>query len=131
MKVTRVRKLRLKNHKWQWIETSTTSGCVLKILLEDEDLHYLECQIKGWKQSEKIRKDLKMRRQERTPEWLRDEAIDFKGDIGKAKLLTKQLVSDRDAALRGRLGTVDKEIAEGTQEAINFLENIHPELKSH
>lgn len=74
------------------------------------------------------RKIEKQKAEKEVPEFLRDEGIDFIGDIKKARLLRKELISDRDAALKGKLGKTDEDIAKGTQKAIDFLENVHPQL---
>ena len=56
MKVWRAREIRLKDSKWQWVERSTTSGRILRILLENDELKYLKMQIEGWMRSENKRK---------------------------------------------------------------------------
>ena len=52
MKVGRARETRQKGKMWQWVEYSTTSGRVLKVLLQHKDYRYFEAMVVGWKRSE-------------------------------------------------------------------------------
>lgn len=54
MKGKRKRELIKNEQVWQWVEVSATSGRILKVLLENKNLEYMQIMIRGWKYSEEI-----------------------------------------------------------------------------